>query len=133
VRHKLDKGFVLEYIFIIMLLVILFLGFYGTSMNFEGDPEYIIGILIASSIVFGFWAVLIEKEPTDTTKKFFYKHAISIGVYVSLAFLFASVITIFFNALNKLPYIVTLWFCTMSFMFNVFLLIMTLHYYKFKE
>jgi len=113
-------------------IAIIVIGIYGLPIGFEVNPEYINGILTASSILFGFWAVLIERQPKERTERFRYKILLE-NFFFSFTFLMLSVVMIYFAALNKLHSVFALSFCLVSFMSNAYFLAMTLYYYKFKR
>lgn len=131
-RMRLDAGILIEIAVAVALLLTLF-GFFGVPSDFKGEAEYVNGILAASSVIFGFWAIMIEREPEEETKKSMYKGGLFLlSFIISLVFFVIAVITVYLGALNELPYKFTLWFCMSSLLFNTALLIMTLYYYKFK-
>jgi len=133
-------GDVTPYIFGLLLAIIFILGvYYGLQEEFRIDVEYINGILTASSILFGFWAILIERKPKEEpnqwqsrVKKWQYKLA-GTSFYASLFALMLSVLLMYLSALDVLSSVFTLMACVTSFYFNAYLLAMTLYYYKFKE
>ena len=124
---------ILEYLFIILMLGIVIFGLLGVPADYEVDPEYINGFLTASSILFGFWIVIIEKKPEEKTKKFMYENAIYVAFFLSFILLIVSITLMFFSALNKLSSVYTLLFSTTSFLLNAFSVAITLYYYKFKR
>lgn len=123
----------LQIVFTILVIIITLLGFYGLPLDFKVNAEYIIGVLAASSIVFGFWTMLIERKPKEETKKFLYEHAFRFSFFISLAVLVGSVVATYFTALDKLYSTFTLWICTTSFCFNLYVVAITLYYFKFKD
>lgn len=130
---KLDFPVVMESIVFILLLVITIFGITSVPPDFEVNAEYINGVLTASSILFGFWIVIIEKKPKEETKKFMYENAIYFAFFVSFVFLLISVTLLYFSALDKLSSVYTLLFSTLSFLLNAFSVAVTLYYYKFKR
>jgi len=116
-------------VYIVIILVILGLGLMGLPTNFEVDIEYLNGILTASSILFGFWAVILGRSPGDIKEKYLYKYGISKIFFFNIAFLAISVIAVFFSATNKLSSVIALFLVTLSYFSNLFFLVLHLYYY----
>lgn len=131
-RRELDPR-----IFMIVF-VATFLGLtYITGSNWPPDfaveAEYLTGMLTASAIVFGFWAVLIQRKPEERTAKWLYEEVLSTQFFLSLGVLVLSVILIYVAALNKLYSVVALFFAMFSFLMNVVNVSLALYSFKFRE
>jgi len=124
-------------LFIMFLITIFSYGLYGSPLYGFGDSkvdvEYINGILTASGILFGIWAILIERKPKERTKKWLYETVISESFFFSFAFLITSVLLVCLTAVDIMSSLVTLFVSAFSFFINAFLIAFTLHFYKFRE
>lgn len=129
VSDSLDM--LIPYIPLVFILILFIVGFYDYNLESQVNPEYIAAVLTASSIIFGFWAVLLEKNSEIRVAEFRYKHNIKIGFFLCIALLLLSVVFIYFTSLNKIPSAITLWLGIFSFIYNTFLLGVTLYYEKF--
>lgn len=121
------------FVFWVSFFVITIAGFYGLPPDFKVEAEYMSGMLTASSILFGFWVMLIQAKPKERTEKWVYEKALSKIFYISVMFLMIPVVSIYFAALNKLSSVGALYSCMVSFLFNALNLMVALYYYKFKE
>lgn len=111
--------------FIALLLIIVVFGLYGLPSDFKVDPEYIVGILTASSILFGFWVFIIETitEVRSTQRRVRYYKDMRPYFSTSFLLLLFSVFFTYFAALNKIPSAYALSICTVSFFVNVWFLV----------
>jgi hypothetical protein len=100
---------------------------------FRVEPEYIIGMLTASAIIFGFWAILIQERPQEIDKEKVYRHVLIALFLFSLATLILSVLFVYLVALGKVPPFTALWFCMYSFLSNAVNFSIGLYYQKLKE
>lgn len=126
-------------LFIFMICLLFAYGLYDSPLSvvnrdsdFKVDAEYINGILTASGILFGIWAIIIERMPEEEVKKWQYKHIISKGFWFSFVLLIVSVLLVTLTAVNFYSSTFTLLFCTLSFLMNASILTLTLYFYKFK-
>lgn len=119
-------GSVFGFLFGIFIMVICLFGIAGLPTDFEVEPEYLSGMLTASSILFGFWVAIIQRKP---------KKGEVILTYFLLSFtlLCVSVVAIYLTALNKIPSHDALLICMASFLMNAVNLALILYVYKFKE
>ena len=137
---EFDTGLAIQYVFYFFLFTVMVLGLlYGLSKDVEVDVGYMNGILTASSILFGFWAILIKRKPKERTNKWQFEakkwqyQLVARSFYGSLILLMASVLLIYLSAIDMMSSVLTLIFCTMSLFFNAYLIAITLYYYEFKE
>lgn len=130
---RFDIYKIIPYAILLGIVTIASIGVFGLPKDFKVDVEYINGILTASSILFGFWAILIERKPEERTKKLVYENFITKAFFFSFAFLVFSVLSMHFSALNIISSVETLVINTISFCLNAYFLTVTLYYYKFKE
>ena len=105
------------------------LGFYGIPIDFKVEPEYLVGILTASSILFGFWVLVVQIKPNEPKEL---TTAMRLGFFWSFGFLTVSVILTYCTALNRMPSVFTLYFCTLSFISNASSLANYLYILKFR-
>ena len=112
--------------FFLVLILVSVIGFYGIPIDFQVQPEYLTGILTASSILFGFWVVVMEIKPKELTR------VMRIGFFWSFGLFIVSVILTYSTALNRMPSVITLWFCTFSFISNASSLVNYLYFLKFR-
>lgn len=104
--------------FLVLLNVIIILSlFAGLQGNIFIEPEFLNGILIGTSILFGFIIMLLEKIPKN------YKNDIFGISLLSIGFLSISIILIYFSALEKVPTSLALNFLAVSFITNLFFLL----------
>ena len=99
---------------------LLWVTFYIVPPEFEVDAEYINSILTASSILYGFWMVLMQMKSTKKISLIF-----SLGALFLLAL---SVLMTYFNAIGFLPDIMALFSCMMSFFWNTAALSIVLYH-----
>lgn len=129
---------------LIVFLLLLIGGLYGTQFSLvhrdaeiNVDAQYTNGILTASSILFGIWAIVIERKPEGKTSeaersRWQYENIIPNSFFICLSFLVFSVLLMALTALGAYSPMWALVVNTIGFMLNVVFLSMTLHYYKFK-
>jgi len=79
-------------------------------------------ILTALSIVFGFWILIIGKEPKDFLERSVYKIQMKFGIIPSFISLVISIILIYFSALKMIQPVWVLISVTIGFIFNVWLM-----------
>jgi len=101
--------------------------------DIDVEAEYFSGIITASGILFGLWAIVLERKPKDKTKKRQYETFIKETFLVSLLFLIMSVVVIALTAVNFYSssyalFINTLSFCAVASFFTI-----TIYFSKFKE
>jgi len=125
--------------FTIFLIMIFACGLYDSpystfnrETDFEVDPEYINGILAASGIFFGIWAIIIERVPKEEHKKRVYKISIK-GFWYPFAFFVVFVLLIPLTAMNFYSFHLTVIVGTISFIANTIFLTLALYLYKFSE
>jgi uncharacterized membrane protein YjgN (DUF898 family) len=136
-----------------VLLYLILVGLYDSpwamfnrSNDLNVDPEYLSGILSASGILFGIWAILIQKKPKEITRaisstkelgekefkamleKVAYEKIIFPYFLTALGFLIVSVIVVCLTGLNLFSSAWALFFCTFSFIVNAIFLTFTLRY-----
>jgi hypothetical protein len=108
-------------------------SFTYNSSDFQVQPEYLTGILSASAILFGLWAVIIERKPKGVFQDDTYYNTVSISFWVSFILLIASVLFVSFTAVNVLSSSFALSICVLSFALNAFFLSLTMHFYIFRK
>lgn len=118
-------------LYLVSLMLIISLGTYD-RVDFVIEPEYTAGILGASSILFGFWFVMLERKPEGIRREIIHKHYLRYVLLMCLVFLASSVVTVFLSALNKLPSIAALIICFINFFNILFLVVFTLWEFTFK-
>ena len=127
------KWLLIDYFPILIFFAFFLLTLYsliGMPSGFEVDSEYINGILTASSILFGFWAVILGKEPKEKIEKHLYKYTTIPTIFIELGILLISVIIIFLSAMKKAPSVLALICVFGSFLFNVIMLVACLYSYS---
>jgi hypothetical protein len=132
---------------IVIFAVFIFLGFIvnGQPDDIQINMEYTNGILTATGILFGIWAVVLGTNPKpiinkrDTTKKSIFKNNVKElkdvkePFFASLLFLVMDVICLALTAVNVFSPHVTLLIVTTSFIYTALFLAMTLNYYIFED
>jgi len=119
--------------YFVLMMTVVILGFQGLPSDYEIQAEYVVGILTASSILFGFWAVLIEKKPGERVEKWLYETVLSKTFFFCFVFLVISVLLTFFTALGKLSSAVALMVCTLSFCENALFVAFHLYHTRFRK
>lgn len=121
-----------------MILLVIFTFIYGflgsPSLNpnsFKVEPAYLNGILTASGILYGLWAVVIGGKPETELKKWQYLNVVKEVFFFSFFFLVFSVIYVALTAANLFSSTWALYFCTASFLLNAFSIFLSLYFYKF--
>ena len=104
----------------IVIILVFWATFQFVPAEFEVDAEYINSILTASSILYGFWMVLMQMKSTKKISLIF-----SLGALFLLAL---SVLMTYFNAIGFLPDILALFSCMVSFLWNITLLLKVLYH-----
>lgn len=122
---------VLELVLFVFLAVVIVAISFSTAIKIEA--EYMTGMLSASSILFGFWFILIEKKPKDETKRFLYENAIFGLFFVSFGILLLSVVLLYLSAIEIIPSIAGFVSITLGFLLNAFSVGVSVYYFKFKE
>jgi hypothetical protein len=117
------------YIIIMFTFFVILVPEWGKPETFQIDPEYLNGILTASSILCGFLAVILQREPKEYFEKFRYKYFFRDSIYYTLMLLSFSVICLSLNAAKVIPSELPLIFLTFSFLFNASILLVFLHYH----
>lgn len=118
---------------IVFILLIVGLPFFvvhlcSTPMDLSIEPEYISGILAASSILFGFWAVAtggfeewhLRGVPSTLLKRIYFG---LILLTFNLGVLVLGVICIFLSIIGVLPALISLCMLVSSFNLNCLLLL----------
>lgn len=108
-------------------------SFTYNNSGFQVQPEYLIGILSASSILFGLWAVIIERKPEGIVQESTYYESIPELFWFSLILLITSVILVSFTATELFSSSFTLFVCVFSFVWNAVFLSLALHFYMFRK
>jgi len=106
---------------------------YNAEIDIEVDAEYINGILTASGILFGIWAIVIERKPKESVQKWLFGTAIKDCFLIAFIFLTLTVFFVALNALNLFSSLFTLVACSISFFINAFLIVLSLYYYHFRD
>jgi len=115
--------------FCLVSISLIVFGLYGIPIDFKVEPEYLVGILTASGILFGFWVLVVQIKPNEPKEL---TTAMRLGFFWSFGILTVSVILTHFTALNRMPSVFTLWFCTMSFISNTSSLANYLYLLRFR-
>jgi len=114
-------------IYYIMAFALAFQGIFLTMLlvpeDTQVDAEYINGVLTASSILFGFWAVLMNRELGVDMRR-----DIRGPLLWCLGSLVFSVIFVYLTALNLISSVTALSVCTESFISNSFMV--SIHLYR---
>ena len=92
------------------------------------EPEYLSGLLTASGILFGLWAIFIGNKPKDREAKWGYDNIIFPQFFTSLGFLILSVVLIFLSGVQLFSPTWALAFCAFSFILNALFLTLTMQY-----
>jgi len=124
--RAVGKLLLIDFVTVLVMLIVN----YMTPIDFAVDPEYLNGILTASSILFGFWIFFLgtmTQAGERVGKNAEYKGYIKSYVFFSFALLVASIFAIYFGALNLIPSIHALLFCASSFMHNLTVVLITFH------
>jgi len=118
-----------KYIWLIAGLLLPIFLYWGEPETIQIDPEYLNGILTASSILYGFLAVMLGREPKEYLEKFRYKYFLRGDIYYSFEILAFSVIYLSLSAVKVIPSTLPLVFLTISFLFNALIVMIHLHYH----
>jgi hypothetical protein len=118
-----------KYIWLIAGLLLPIFLYWGEPETIQIDPEYLNGILTASSILYGFLAVMLGREPKEYLEKFRYRYYLRGNIYYSFEILAFSIIYLSLSAAKVIPSTLPLVLLTTSFLFNAFVLIIHLHYH----
>lgn len=100
-----------------------------TPLNIKIDPEYINGVLTASSILFVFWIYLLEKPREKPWEKWMLKHATSYVVFLLFSLLIFSGILIFASAIDFRYSLHAMIFVAFSFFINALFLSIQLYFH----
>lgn len=119
--------------FVAACFMIMIISFHNLSPDFAVEPEYLTGMLTASSIVFGLWAILIQTKPKERVAKWLYEEVLIESFFLSFGLLVISVVLIYFSALNKMSSVIALLFSLFSFLLNVLNITMALYHFKFRS
>jgi len=122
----------LVYILFFFFTAITTIGLVDLSPDFRVEPEYFSGILTASAILFGFYVVLIQKEPKEEQEKWRLKHLVGRSFILSFLLLMLSIVAIYYTALEKIPSPISLWICMFLFLMNAFITTMVLYFQRFR-
>jgi hypothetical protein len=118
-----------KYIWVGFALLFILYFYWGEPETFQVDSEYINGILTALSIVYGFWIMMLGKEPKEFFERFRYKYYLRDLIYYNVELLFFSILYVFLNAMRMIPSYLTLILLTISFLFNIIFLGIYLHHH----
>jgi hypothetical protein len=135
-RYKRQKNQRLIYALFALSLFIL-VGLYDSPwamVNRQTDlvvePEYLSGLLSASGILFGLWAIFIGNKPKERVAKHGYENIIFPSFFTSLGFLILSVILVSLSGVKIFSPTYALLFCALSFILNALFLTLTLKYFN---
>jgi hypothetical protein len=132
---KIDFSYIIEFVFAVFILVIAIGTGWIVKINpkVSVDASYIDGVLTASSILYAFWAILIERKPSKNEIKKWSLYRVTIALFfVALLFLTFSVCLLYFDALGEYSSVYTFMFVTMSFLFNAYMIALSIYFYKYK-
>lgn len=128
-----------------LLPLLLLYGLYDSPIihitresDIQINPEYVNGILTASSILFGIWAFVLGTKPVEgkiydkRTKEFLYKTVVRESFFFGFLFLVVDVLFLTLVSINVFSQSLTLLFTAITFFYNTLFLTITLHYYVFK-
>jgi hypothetical protein len=101
-----------KYIWLIAGLLPPIFWYWGKPETIQIDPEYLNGILTASSILYGFLAVMLGRAPKEYLEKFRYKYFLRGDIYYSFEILAFSVIYLSLSAVKVIPSTLPLIFLT---------------------
>ena len=89
---ELDPRLGLYALFAFLIVVITIGLAFGIETKVE--PEYMSGVLTASAILLGFWAILIQRKPKKDIEIWRFKHLIGEPFLISFITLVVSVVPI---------------------------------------
>lgn len=113
-------------LFVLVFMIIPFAFIFAfVDVFLEVDPEYINGILTASSIAYGLWGFVISRTEKGMDE---YLWIFRIGKVftILLLLLVFSVFTVFFSGLGVIPSTAALYICMWSFLMNAIAMSYTL-------
>lgn len=112
-----------------------FSGFYlhGAPTDIQVNIEYTNGILAATGILFGIWAIVLGRKPTTIIRKFLFKNSAKELFFYSLFFLVMDAVFLALTAVNAFSPVVTLFMVTVAFVYTALFLAHTLNYYIFED
>lgn len=123
--EKMDLESVGYLVFTLMVIVSAF-GWVFFDFTLEVDPEYINGILTASSIIYGLWGFIISRTEKGMSG-YFWKFNIIKVFTASFLFLAFSVFLLFLSGLRIIHPAYALYVGMNSFLLNAFAMTTTLH------
>lgn len=104
-------------IFVILLGVISGFFLYFVDISYQVSPEYISGILTASSIFFGLWGFVISRTEDEVAKRLWRLGMRKILSILLSVFAF-SVFIVFLSGLGIMPTVITLYVCIWGLLMN---------------
>jgi len=115
-----------DYLLIAYIFLVFITGL-GLSLSHitSVNPEYTTGVLTASSILFGFWFIMLQREPKNER----FVSQVQGNLLSSLILLVLTVMLLYFTALSNSALLseITLFIATMSFILNIFYVLLFLH------
>lgn len=118
--------------YVIFLMIVAFLGLYNLPSDYTVDTAYLNGFLTAQAILFGFWAVVVGREPKDKVQKWRRQNIIPESFFICFILFGCTTISIWFSALGKVPSLCALSISLIGFLMIAFFVALTLYYYTFK-
>ena len=122
----------------IVLLFFFLIGLYDSPLSvftreneFRVEAEYLSGLLTSLSILFGIWAIMIDKKPENVVYKWFFEHVAGKGFFISFGLLVISIIFVSLTALNLFSPTISVIFCTLNFCYNALIISITVYLMKF--
>jgi uncharacterized protein (DUF2062 family) len=134
-------------IFIALSVVIAIGTWWAVQQNpkITVDASYIDGVLTASSILYAFWVILIERKPSKNEKKKIEeqsekkkikdnRQSVIIALFFgAVLFLTSSVCILFLDALGEYPSVYAFMFITISFLYNAYMIALAVCYKFYKD
>lgn len=104
-------------IFVILLAVISGFFLLSVDISYRVSPEYISGILTASSIFFGLWGFVISRTENEVAKRLWGLGMRKI-LSILLSLLAFTVFIVYLSGLGIMPSIIALYVCIWSLLIN---------------
>ena len=135
----MDKEKLTSIVFYFLLIVapatpFFVIGLTNTPLDVDVDPEFINGILAGSSILFGFWSIMLTQKEfrklliwKSRTGSFITLFVMPWFIFTSV-FLVVSVFVVFLCAIGLVPHVFGLSLVLQSFFYNALLILSSLYY-----
>jgi len=104
----------------------------NAAEDFRIEAEYLVSCLGALALPFGLWAIALEGKPKEGPKKWSYENPVKEAFFFSVLFSMLPVILVALTAVNLYSPSVALALGIATFCFDMFLVSVTLYFFKFK-